>query len=81
MRLKNPAVSRLPTEHGVRKKSGKNKRENQGGVCVQEKIRVFRYSGQIVTRAVWLVETPATTLPLIQRKNNENIWFFLSKGK
>jgi hypothetical protein len=30
MRFKNPADFTPPMEHGVHKKSGKNKRENQG---------------------------------------------------
>ncbi len=49
-----PKQITAPTEHGVHKKSGKNKRENQG--FVYRKNPRIRYSGQIVTRADYYIE-------------------------
>ncbi len=69
MRLKNPTVSSLPWSTAYVRNPGKIKGKIRG-IYVQENPR-SRYSGQIVTPAVSLVETPATTLPLKRRETQK----------
>jgi hypothetical protein len=49
-----PKQITAPREHGVHKKSGKNKRENQGSVY--RKNPRMHYSRQIVTHADYYIE-------------------------